>query len=256
MDYLQAMMLAVVEGITEFLPISSTGHLILVSRILRVAQTEFVKSFEIVIQLGAILAVVCVYFKAVIKNVKVWKRVMVAFVPTGVIGFLAYPFVKNYLLGNDTVVVWSLFWGGVAMVVAEKLMRSKDKKIGAVEELSLGRAALVGGVQALSIIPGVSRAMATIFGGMAVGLDRKRATEFSFLLAVPTMVAATGLDLVKTRWLFTSKEYVMLMIGFGGAFICALMTIKYLIAFVQKHSFAAFAVYRMVLAVGFWLIYR
>ena len=95
MDYLQAMMLAVVEGITEFLPISSTGHLILVSRILRVAQTEFVKSFEIVIQLGAILAVVCVYFKAVIKNVKVWKRVMVAFVPTGVIGFLAYPFVKN-----------------------------------------------------------------------------------------------------------------------------------------------------------------
>ena len=248
MNVLQAVLLSIVEGVTEFLPISSTGHLILASNLLGIIQSEVVKSFEIVIQLGAILAVVVLYFKRVITNFAIWQRVGVAFVPTAVVGFLLYKVVKQLLLGNSMVVVVSLFLGGLLMIILEQVFKRR-KQIGGIEQMSLGQAFGVGVVQSLSIIPGVSRAAATIYGGMGVGLSREEATEFSFLLAVPTMVAAVGLDVIKSREvLLHSCNLGVLAVGFLGAFITALVTVKWLIGWVKKHSLVGFGIYRMVVA--------
>lgn len=255
MTILQAIILSIVEGITAFLPISSTGHLILTSKVLGIAQTEFVKSFEVIIQLGAILAVILLYFNTVVKNVKIWGRTLLAFIPTGIIGIFVYDFVKASLLGNYNVVIFSLFFGGVAILLLEEFVTSKGNKIESIEQLTPARSVLVGVIQSISMVPGVSRALATIFGGLSVGLSRKSATEFSFLLAVPTMLAASGFDLIKTGYMFSTQEYVVLAVGFVGAFISALISIKFLINFVQKHSFRAFAIYRIVLAIVFWILY-
>ena len=255
MTFLQAIILSVVEGITEFLPISSTGHLILTSKVLGIAQTEFVKSFEVIIQLGAILAVIFLYFNTVVRNIKVWSRVILAFIPTGIIGVLVYDFVKGSLIGNFTVVVSSIFFGGVAILLIEKFASSRGNKIQSIEHLTQRRSIFVGILQSVSMVPGISRALTTIFGGLLVGLDRKNATEFSFLLAVPTMLAATVFDLYKTGFLFTNEEYIIFGIGFVGAFFSALIAIKLLINFVQKHSFRMFALYRIVLAIIFWFLY-
>ncbi|MBP7842451.1 undecaprenyl-diphosphate phosphatase [Candidatus Woesebacteria bacterium] len=255
MTILQAIILSIVEGITEFLPISSTGHLILTSKVLGIAQTEFVKSFEVIIQLGAILAVILLYFNTVVKNVKIWGRTLLAFIPTGIIGIFVYDFVKASLLGNYNVVIFSLFFGGVAILLLEEFVTSKGNKIESIEQLTPARSVLVGVIQSISMVPGVSRALATIFGGLSVGLSRKSATEFSFLLAVPTMLAASGFDLIKTGYMFSPQEYIVLAVGFVGAFISALISIKFLINFVQKHSFRAFAIYRIVLAIVFWILY-
>lgn len=255
MIILQAIILSIVEGITEFLPISSTGHLILTSKVLGIAQTEFVKSFEVIIQFGAILAVILLYFNTVVKNVKIWGRTLLAFIPTGIIGFFVYDFVKASLLGNYNMVIFSLFFGGVAILLLEEFVTSKGNKIESIEQLTPARSVLVGVIQSISMVPGVSRALATIFGGLSVGLSRKSATEFSFLLAVPTMLAASGFDLIKTGYMFSTQEYIVLAVGFVGAFISAVISIKFLINFVQKHSFRAFAIYRIVLAIVFWILY-
>lgn len=254
MNVVQAVVLAVVEGVTEFLPISSTGHLILASKLLNVAQTEVVKSFEIVIQLGAILAVVVLYFTRVVTNFKIWQRVGAAFVPTAVVGFLLYKVVKNLLLGNVMVVVVALEVGGVLMIILEQVLASRKRTKG-IEQMSLGEAVIVGAVQSVSIIPGVSRAAATIYAGLGVGLSREAATEFSFLLAVPTMVAASGLDVIKSRELLLHSGSVgILVVGFVGAFLTALVTVKWLVGWVQKHSFVGFGVYRIVVAGIFFLL--
>src|SRR3990170_2958103 len=252
MGYVQAIILSFVEGVTEFLPISSTGHLILASKVLNIPQTEFVKSFEITIQLGAILAVVVLYWQTLVQRREIWKRVLVAFIPSGIIGFLLYRMVKMYLLGNANVVIASLFLGGIAMLILEEFVDRKQKQKKSIENLSVIQSTTIGIIQSIAMIPGVSRAMATIFGGLGVGLTRKSAVEFSFLLAVPTMLAATTLDLIKTSVLFTGNDYALLFVGFVGAFISALITVKGLLNFVQKHSFKLFAVYRIILALIFW----
>ena len=201
MNYWQAIVLAMVEGITEFLPVSSTGHLILASRVLGITQTEFVKSFEIAIQLGAIGAVVFLYAQTLIRNFAVWKKIIIAFLPTGIVGLVFYSFIKHFLLGNFMVVVFSLFWGGILMLFLEKYFTGR-KREAKMDRLRPSKALLIGFGQSLSIVPGVSRAAATIFSGLGVGLSRQEAVEFSFLLAIPTMAAAAGLDLLKTSGVF------------------------------------------------------
>lgn len=244
MNIVTATILAIIEGITEFLPISSTGHLILASHLLQLNQTEFVKSFEIIIQLGAILAVVFLYFKKLISDFKLWINVLIAFIPSTVFGFLLYGYIKNYLIGNTLVVVWSLLIGGAAMIMFEKFFNKSERK-----ELQTKDYLLVGLFQVFSMIPGVSRAFATILGAMTVGMDRKRATEFSFFLAIPTMFGASALDLVKTDLsVWTSSNTLMLAVGFIGSFITALITIKWLISFVQRNNFVYFGIYRIILA--------
>lgn len=253
MDVLHAIILSVVEGITEFLPISSTGHLVLVSDILKISQTDFVKSFEIIIQLGAILAVVVLYWKRFLLSKILCLKVLTAFIPTAVIGFGLYKLIKLFLLGNTAVTLWAIFLGGIALIVIEKLYKEQPHHLDAIERLSYKNAFLIGLIQSLSMIPGVSRAAATILGGLFVGLKRKAAVEFSFFLAIPTMAAATGLDVIKTSFAFTSQEWGVLLIGFVGAFITALLAIKYFVQYVQKHNFVAFGVYRIILALLFWI---
>ena len=248
MNIVQTLILSVAEGITEFLPISSTGHLILVSDFLKITQTEFVKSFEIIIQLGAILSVVVIYFKKLIKNIDLWKKIIVAFLPSAIFGVLFYKLIKTYLIGNSLVVVLSLFIGGIVMILFEKYHKDKEK------ELNLKHYLLIGLFQVVSMIPGVSRAFATIFGGMVVGMSRKKATEFSFFLAIPTMLGATVLDLIKTDIsIWTNSNLVTLFLGFIASFATAYVVVKWLIKFVQTHNFIRFGWYRIILALLFIL---
>lgn len=253
MTIVQALVLSFVEGITEFLPISSTGHLILVSKLLSIPPTEFVKSFEIIIQFGAILAVAVLYFQRILRDKQIWSKIILAFIPTGVLGLALYKTIKKYLLGSTDVVLWSLLIGGIIMILLEKFVFKKEETGTPMDKLPPKKSLTIGVIQSLSMIPGVSRAAATIFGGMGVGLNRKDAVEFSFLLAIPTMFAASGLDLVKSGFNFSSQEFLIIGIGFVGAFLTALLSVKWLVQYVQKHDFVAFGVYRIVVALIFLL---
>lgn len=254
MSIFQAVVLGIVEGITEFLPISSTGHLILTSDLLELVQTDFLKTFEISIQLGAILAVVVLYWRKLLKEWEIMKRITIAFMPTALIGLALYKVVKNYLLGSNTIVLWALFLGGLFLLVFEWLHREKETAVDSLTKISYGQAVGIGLFQTMAMIPGVSRSAATIIGGLVVGLKRKIVVEFSFLLAVPTMFAATGLDLIKNASQFNLNEFYLLAVGFIISFIVALLAIKWLLSFVQNHNFVSFGVYRILAAVLFWWI--
>ena len=253
MNFIQALILGVVEGVSEFLPISSTGHLILTSDILGLDPTEFLKSFEISIQFGAILSVVVLYWRLLLRKWEIWKRLAVAFAPTAVLGLIFYKLIKHYLLGNSYVVVWALFIGGVALIAFELWHKEKDDHTDDMEKIPYKKAFLIGLFQSIAMIPGVSRSAATILGGLSVGLKRKTIVEFSFLLAVPTMLAATVLDLFKSAHSFTSSEIDSMAIGFISAFIVAGLSIKFLLKYIQRHSFIAFGVYRIIAALIFWV---
>jgi undecaprenyl-diphosphatase len=254
MNILHALIMGIVEGITEFLPVSSTGHLILTADILNISQKEFLKSFEIVIQLGAILSVVFIYWKVLLVNFKVIKRVLIAFIPTGLLGLVFYRLIKNYLIGNRDVVLIALFLGGIFLIVFELLYREKENAVEKVEEISYMKVLLIGLAQSIAMIPGVSRSAATILGGLILGLKRKTIVEFSFLLAVPTMLAATLLDLFKNFSEFSLSQWHVLIAGFVTAFIVALLSIRWFLQYIQKHSFVLFGVYRICLALLFWWV--
>lgn len=254
MDIFQTLILSIVEGVSEFLPISSTGHMILASDILKISQTNFVKDFEIIIQLGAILAIVVLYWKSVSKNVDVWKKILAAFIPTGIIGFLLFKLIKTFLLGNLYITLISLLVGGVVLIVLELLYKEKEHHASKIEEISYKNALLIGIIQSIAVIPGISRSAATIVGALFLGTKRKVATEFSFLLAVPTMLAATGLDLIKSNLHYSQREWVLLIIGFIGAFLTALVVVKWFVKYVQNHTFIPFGIYRIVAAIVFYFI--
>ncbi len=243
-----AFLLGIVEGLTEFLPVSSTGHLILTAHILGVPQDEFTKSFEIAIQLGSILAVIFVFLERFIKDLETWKRIILAFLPTGAVGFLLYKLIKGYLIGNDLVVVINLFLGGIVLILAdrycERFCHLRD-----IDELPLGKAVIIGLFQSLAVVPGVSRSGATIIGGMLMGLSRKSSAEFSFILAVPTMLSATAYDLFKTGPSFDQSQWSLLGIGFATAFITAFLTVKLFLKFLNSHGFTIFGIYRIAVAV-------
>lgn len=256
MNILSVIILSAIEGITEFLPISSTGHMVLAARLLQVPQTDFVKSFEIFIQLGAIFAVVLLYFKTFLKNKTVWQRIITAFIPTAIVGFALYKPIKHLLIGNVNVTLASLFLGGVAMIVLELYGKDKNAKIASLDAIPTKNAFMIGLFQSISVIPGVSRAAATIIGAMLTGVNRKTAVEFSFLLAVPTLAAATGLDLVKSSFAFTMQEWSYLLLGLFVAFIVAYMTMKYFLRFIEHHTFISFGVYRIVVAIAYFFLVR
>jgi undecaprenyl-diphosphatase len=250
MTLLQSIILGIVEGITEFLPISSTGHLILASRLLGLPQTDFQKSFEIAIQLGAIASVIVLYWRKFFEPA-VLGRVIAAFIPTGLIGFALYHVVKTYLFGSDTVVLWALGLGGVALIVFELLHKESDDAVADVTAIPYSKAVAIGLFQSLSIVPGVSRAGATIVGGLILGLSRSTIVEFSFLLAVPTMLAATGYDLLKNASSFEPQQFGVLAAGFISAFLVALLSIKFLLAYVRTRTFIPFGIYRIAVALAF-----
>lgn len=254
MTLLAALLLGIVEGVTEFLPISSTGHLILATQLLTISQSDFTKSFEIIIQLSAILSVVVLYWKSFL-NIEILKRLFVAFLPTGIVGLALYGVIKTYLIGNEAVVLWALFLGGIAIIAFEWWHKEPAGEAEPIAHISYRKSFLVGLFQALSIVPGTSRSAATILGGLFLGLKRKTIVEFSFLLAVPTMLAATGLDLVKNASSFSADEAGILALGFVVSFVVALFSIKFLLSYVRNHSFIAFGIYRIAVAVLFWVIF-
>lgn len=253
MEYISAVILGVVEGITEFLPVSSTGHLILASSLLGISQSEFQKTFEIVVQLGAILAVVALYWRAFL-NLEVLKRIAVGFIPTGIIGLALYKVVKTYLIGNEMVVLWALLIGGIGLIAFELWHSEGESAVSDIAAMPYRTAACIGLFQAIAVIPGVSRSAATIVGGLILGLKRRTIVEFSFLLAVPTMLAASGLDLLKHGASFSAHEAGLLAVGFGVCFVVALMSIKWLLGFVRGHSFVPFGIYRIALALVFFAL--
>jgi undecaprenyl-diphosphatase len=256
MSPFHALILGIVEGITEFLPISSTGHLIVTSKLLAVPQTEALKSFEIAIQLGAILAVLVLYGKKLLLDIEVFKRVAVAFIPTGILGLMLYKAVKRFLLSSDTTVLWAMFLGGVVLVLFERFHREGKDSATDIHLMTYRQAATVGAAQALAMIPGVSRSAATVVGGMVMGISRRTIVEFSFLLAVPTMVAAAGLDLAKSAGAFSSSDVAALAIGATSAFAVALLSIRWLLRYVRSNSFAAFGMYRIAAAAVFLFLLR
>jgi undecaprenyl-diphosphatase len=252
LDALHAILLGIVEGITEFLPISSTAHLILASRALGLAETEFLKSFEIIIQLGAILSVVVLYWKRFL-NIDVLKKLVVAVIPTGVIGLTVYKAIKGYLMGSLTVVLLTLLIGGIALIVFERFRQDDDRDVD-FHEITYRKAFLIGLFQAIAVIPGVSRSAATIVGGSLLGVSKRTIVEFSFMLAVPTMLAATGLELVKGRAALDGN-FGVLGIGFVVSFVTAIVAIKSFLAYLKRRDFSMFGWYRIVLALVFYLVF-
>jgi undecaprenyl-diphosphatase len=256
MSFIHVLILSIVEGLTEFLPISSTGHLILASKLLGIMESDFTKTFEIVIQLGAIMAIVVLYFKKFISSLNMIKKLVVAFIPTAVVGFTLYPLIKNVLLGSSAITLNALFWGGVALVGIEWFLKHKKSEAKNESEVTYKQALIIGTFQSLSVVPGVSRAAATIVGGLLTGLDRATATEFSFLLAVPTMLAASTLDVYKSRELLLSGNLPMLVIGTLLSFVFAMLAVKFLVQYVKKHDFTIFGVYRIALSLLFWIFVK
>ena len=249
MDLSTAAILGIVEGISEFLPISSTGHLILASHLMRLEHTDFLKSFEIAIQVGAILSVVVLYWRDLLVNRAVIQRLIVAFLPTGIIGLTLYKIIKSYLLGSPSIVLWSLALGGVFLILFEWRHHEKDDAVASPQDMTYKQAFIIGLFQCLAMVPGVSRSASTIVGGLVLGLKRKTIVEFSFLLAVPTMVAATGYDLLKSGIQFSVDQLQFLAVGFIMSFIVALLSIKFLLRFIQTHTFIPFGIYRIVFVI-------
>lgn len=250
--YLQATLLGLVEGATEFIPVSSTGHLILVGDWLGF-NDERAKTFDIFIQLGAILAVAWLYRQRVARLARVWggapedRRLVVnlllAFVPAAAVGLLTHHWIKAYLF-TPWVVAAALVLGGVAILVIEAL--EVRLRVPAMDDIPPRTALGIGIAQCLSLVPGVSRSGATIMGGLLLGLSRTAATEFSFFLAIPVMLAATTFDLAKSQSALSPADLPLFAVGFVTSFFSALLVVKLFVRYVSRHSFAAFAWYRII----------
>jgi undecaprenyl-diphosphatase len=246
-----------VEGVTEFLPISSTGHLVLAAGALGLGrQEEFLKTFEIAIQAGAIAAVLALYGKRLLTDKRTFLGVCAAFVPTAVIGLLLHKLVKDVLLESMGLILITLSVGGAALIVFELLHKENTGGPADSAAIPYKHAVLIGLFQSLAIMPGVSRAAATVVGGLLLGIPRKTIVEFSFLLAVPTILAASGLDLLKSGMAFTGEQWTLLGIGTLTSFIVALVVIRWFVRFIQGHSFIVFGVERIVVAVAAFLFLR
>ena len=195
------------------------------------------------------------YWKKLLLNKKIFNRVAVAFLPTAIIGLIVYKFVKKYLLGNITVVLWSLLIGGVILIAFELFRKSRNRPdtTHELESITYRQALIIGLFQSIAIIPGVSRSAATIVGGLSLGISREAIVEFSFMLAIPTMAAATGLDIIKSGHSFTGHESMLLLIGLAVAFVSAIFAVKFLLRFVKNHTFTSFGIYRIVIALAFLL---
>lgn len=244
MNILQAIILGIVEGVTEFLPVSSTFHLIWTSKILGVPQDSFQKLFEVAIQSGAILAVAFSFASTAIKNSSLIKKVLVAFVPTAVVGFLLYEIIKNTFLENASLQLGMFIAVGIAFILFERFSTLSYTR--SMSSITYQEAFLVGIAQSLAVIPGVSRAGAVIIALMALSIKRKDAAIFSFLLAVPTILAASVLDIAKSyKDVSSSHDILLLAVGSLAAFITALLVVQWLLRYLQQHTMSSFGWYRI-----------
>lgn len=256
MNTLQAIVLAIIEGITEFLPVSSTGHMIIASSFYGIAQDDFTKLFTIVIQLGAILSVVVLYFKRFFQTLDFYFKLLVAFIPAVVLGLLLSDVIDD-LLENPVTVAISLLIGGVILLKVDDLF-NKPNTAETSQEITYSQAFKIGLFQCLAMIPGVSRSGASIVGGMSQKLTRTTAAEFSFFLAVPTMFGATAkkcYDYYKAGFVLTDEQTNLLIIGNVVAFVVALLAIKTFIGFLTKNGFKVFGYYRIIAGIILLLIH-
>ncbi|WP_415062971.1 undecaprenyl-diphosphate phosphatase [Bdellovibrio sp.] len=248
MSYLHALILGIVEGITEFLPISSTGHMIIVSSMMGIEDNSFTKAFEVIIQFGAIMSVLVLYWKRFLPHWGFYKKLFVAFLPTGLIGFILKDVVEQ-LMGSVQVVAWALILGGVILVWSDKIFAHLTAMGRKTSDLTYVDSVKLGLFQSLAMIPGVSRSGATIMGGLTLGMNKKEAAEFSFFLAVPTMAAATGYKLLKIYKTIEPSQIGVLLVGCLVAFVVAMLAIKFFIGIVTRYGFRGFGFYRIVLGV-------
>jgi len=248
MDILQAIIIGIIEGFTEFLPISSTGHMIVASKFLGIEQSAVVKAYEVIIQFAAILAVILLYREKInFKEINLWSKIVGAFFPLAIIGFILKDWVKEIF--NVETVAYMFIIGGIIFIIVEYFHKDKESTAQDIEEVTWKQAMSIGFAQVLSLVPGTSRAGSTIIGGMLSGVSRKASTEFSFLLAIPVMMAVSGYDLLKHYKDFMGADITAFAIGFVVAFVVAYVTIKMLIVFLQRFTFVAFGIYRIIFGV-------
>lgn len=270
LDVLKSIILGIIEGITEWLPISSTGHIILANEFIQLEQSEkFMDMFEVVIQLGAILAVVVLFWNKLWpfttkekgyvkrKSFMIWSKVIVAVLPAAVIGFLLDDWLDKHFY-NPWVVSAMLVFYGVLFIIVENTNKNRKPKTISMKNMSYTTALLIGAFQVLALIPGTSRSGATILGAMMLGVSRTIAAEFSFFLAVPVMFGASLLKLVKFGFVFTGEQFVVLAVGLVTAFVVSILAIKFLLGYIKKKDFKAFGYYRIVLGLfvlGYFLLF-
>lgn len=249
MTLFHSLILGIIEGLTEFLPISSTGHMVLVSHFLKMPDSAALATFEIVVQLGAISAVIFVYIKKLFE-IEMIKKLIIAFIPTGLIGLLVFPHIKGWLQ-NPLLVAFTMTLGGICILLVENWYEKKQNhgEINEHKTLSYKDALLLGVYQALAVVPGVSRSGAMIIGGLTMKLPRKVLTEFTFLLAVPTLVMATLYTIYKKRSELVFDDITPIAFGTIISFAVALVVIKYFLNYIRSHSFKIFGWYRIVLGI-------
>lgn len=242
--WLQTIIIGIVEGLTEFLPISSTGHMIIAQQLLGIPESEFMKAFIVSIQFGAILSVIVLYWKKFLQTLDFYYKLVIAFIPAGVFGLLLDKQI-DALLSSVVVVACTLLIGGIALLFVDKWFAKEHED----QEITYPKAFKIGFFQIISMIPGVSRSAATIIGGMAQKLNRKNAAEFSFFLAVPTMFAATAWKLLKNYSIFDSSNIKFLLVGNIVAFVVAMIAIKSFISILTRFGFKSFGYYRIILGI-------
>lgn len=249
MNTLTSFILGFVEGVTEFLPVSSTGHLILASNALGLVNNEFLKLFEIVIQTGAIAAVIFIYWKDLLKDRTYLFKMTIAFIPTGILGLLLHGIVKKYLF-NPQVVCGSLLIGGIVLLFLENLSTKKEDL-----KLTYTNYFFIGLFQCLAFVPGVSRSAATILGGRLLGASREEAVKFSFLLAIPTILAASGYSLLKVNYVLSAEEILFLSVGLISSFIFGYLSIKIFLKWLNHRTFVVCGIYRIVFALMYFFVF-
>lgn len=266
-EYLKVIILGIVEGITEWLPISSTGHLILVDEFMKLNMSDaFKEMFDVLVQLGAILAVVVIYFKKLLPvdmvkkedNSKkpawnkdkliLWCKILVACLPAAIIGLPFNDKIDELFYNAPTVAIMLIVYG-IAFIIVEKLHKGKEFKINDISSITFKTAALIGIFQVLALIPGTSRSGATIVGAMIIGIGRTAAAEFTFYLAIPVMFGASLLKLIKFGFAFTTAEAAALILGMIAAFVVSIIAIRFLMGYIKKHDFTVFGWYRIVLGI-------
>ena len=256
MTILDSVILGIIEGFTEFLPISSTGHLIVASHFLGIDQTNVTNAYQVIIQFAAILAVIFNYKdKFTFKKIDLWTKVFLAFIPIGAVGFVFSSQIKE-LFSIEVVAIMFIVGGVIFLVVEKFFIPNEAHVIDDVEQVTLKQSLIVGFAQIFALIPGTSRAGATIIGALLVGLSRKASAEFSFLLAFPVMSAVTAYDLLKHYHEFSDANLMTLAVGFVVSFFVAFLTIKLFLAFLEKFTFVAFGIYRIIFGVVLLIVFH
>jgi undecaprenyl-diphosphatase len=258
MSMLHTIILSIVEGLTEFLPVSSTGHMIIVSWFLGINEVEFVKDFTVIVQFGAILSVLVLYWRRFLVGYPFYLKLFIAFLPAAIIGLLVKKKI-DVLLGDVRVVGWALVIGGVILLFIDRLFAEQEKRLeaegsGHIANMTYVQALVVGFVQCLAFVPGVSRSASSIIGALGMKLNRKAAAEFSFFLAVPTLTAATAYKCLKIAPTLTAAEIPVLLIGNLIAFIVGCLAIRTFVNFLTKHGFFVFGIYRIVVGAAILIL--